>query len=136
MGLLASVFGDGIVRVLDLREEWVGRENATVNISVTEAAWEFDVGKAVMATCVAWKSHTEIVVGCSNGAHPFAARLIVGFVAIFDLRDETDDCTLFFQMHVNSRRNPEFLHSSVRHVYPERGFSRSITSTFHRCQLI
>ena len=70
MGLLAGVFGDGVVRVLDVREEWVGSEDETVNLSVMEAAWTFDLGKEVMATCVAWKSLSEIAVGCSNGAFP------------------------------------------------------------------
>ena len=91
MGLLAGVFGDGRVHILDVREEWIGSEAETVNISVTEAAWEFDVGKEVMATCVTWKSHTDIVIGCSNGPSSFRDTLTSGFAAIFDLRDETDD---------------------------------------------
>ena len=67
-GLLAGVFGDGTVRVLDVVESWIGNEDGEVNISVTEAGWEFGLGNEVMATCVAWKSHHEVVVGCSNGA--------------------------------------------------------------------
>ena len=66
VGLLAGVFGDGVVRVIDLRSEWLGTK-ATVNVSVTEAAWKFSFGNDFLATCVSWKSYTEIVVGCSHG---------------------------------------------------------------------
>ena len=136
LGLLAGVFGDGIVRVLDVREEWIGSEDGTVNLSVTEGAWEFDFGKEVMATCIAWKSNTEIVVGCSNGVQPFSVNLIVGFVAIFDLRDETDDRTPTSGMNVNRRRNSQFLYSRLGYLYPFCSFSCPVTSTFHRCQFI
>jgi hypothetical protein len=67
VGLLAGVFGDGVVRVLDIRNEWLGTPAGTINIQVTEAAWEYRLGKDVYATCVSWKSHTEIVVGYSTG---------------------------------------------------------------------
>jgi hypothetical protein len=67
VGLLAGVFGDGIARVLDVRNDWLGTPARPVNIQVTEAAWEFPIEKDVYATCVSWKSHTEIVVGYSNG---------------------------------------------------------------------
>jgi hypothetical protein len=92
VGLLAGVFGDGIVRVLDIRSEWIGMNDATVNIQVSEAAWEYKFEQNTLATCVAWKSHTEIVVGCSNGS-PSLIILISGFVAIFDLSDTTEDST-------------------------------------------
>ena len=67
VGLLAGVFGDGVCRVIDVRSEWIGTSDSTVNVRVSQAAWEYTFGEDVLATCVAWKSHTEIVVGCSNG---------------------------------------------------------------------
>lgn len=67
VGLLAGVFGDGIVRVIDIRDEWLGTADGTVNISVSEAAWQYSFGDDLLGTCVAWKSHTEIIIGCSNG---------------------------------------------------------------------
>jgi hypothetical protein len=67
VGLLAGVFGDGIVRVMDVREQWLGTAKKAVNIAVTAVGWEYSFGERCLATCVCWKSHTEIVVGCSNG---------------------------------------------------------------------
>ena len=92
MGLLAGVFSDGIVRIFDIREEWIGSKERTTNISVSEAAWKISIGDEFLATCVAWKSHTEIVVGCSNGNHLVREKLTLGFVAIFDLSDDSEDC--------------------------------------------
>jgi hypothetical protein len=66
-GLLAGAFGDGIVRVMDVREEWLGTAKKAVNVAVTTAGWEYSLGDGCLATAVCWKSHTEIVVGCSNG---------------------------------------------------------------------
>lgn len=66
LGLLAGAFGDGTVRVFDVRNDWIGNAEETVNVRVSEAAWEFSFGE-FLGTCVAWKSHTEVVIGCSNG---------------------------------------------------------------------
>jgi hypothetical protein len=66
VGFLAGTFGDGLVRVVDVREEWVtGGE--TVTVKVLRAGWKFDLGGEFLATCCAWKSHTELLVGGSNG---------------------------------------------------------------------
>jgi hypothetical protein len=65
-GILAGVFGDGIVRVFDIRNELIGKPGNTVNIMISESAWEYTFEDS-MATCVAWKSHFEIIIGCSNG---------------------------------------------------------------------
>jgi hypothetical protein len=65
-GLLAGVFGDGIVRVFDIRNELIGKPGKTVNIEISEPGWEYTFDDT-MATCVAWKSHFEIIIGCSNG---------------------------------------------------------------------
>lgn len=67
VGLLAGVFGDGVARVIDVRKEWLGSSKAPVNVLVSAAAWEYSLGERCLATCVCWKSHTEILVGCSNG---------------------------------------------------------------------
>lgn len=67
--MLAGVFGDGIVRVIDVRDDWVGNAEGCVKVSVTEAAWEYSFADGFVGTCVSWKSHTEIVVGCSNGIY-------------------------------------------------------------------
>jgi len=91
MGLLAGVFGDGTARVIDIRKQWLGGEAETVHVKIDEAGWTFEMGEDVLATCIAWKSHTEIIVGCSNGPPASSTRLTVGFVAIFDLSDTSDD---------------------------------------------
>lgn len=67
LGLLAGAFNDGVVRVIDIREDWLGQSDEPVYIKTSEAAWEYSFGEEYVATCVAWKSHTEIVVGVSNG---------------------------------------------------------------------
>jgi hypothetical protein len=69
MGLLAGVFGDGHVRVLDVRDEWLRNGARCKIIRVSEAAWEYSMGEQFLATCVAWKSHTEIIVASSSGIY-------------------------------------------------------------------
>jgi hypothetical protein len=64
---LAAVFGDGAVRVLDIRDEWIGNAKKKMDIRVVQPAWEHTLGETALATCVAWKSHTEIIVGYSHG---------------------------------------------------------------------
>jgi hypothetical protein len=95
VGLLAGVFGDGVVRVIDIRDEWIGTADGTVNVSVSEAAWQYSFGDDFLGTCVTWKSHIEIIIGCSNGTFTIFKKKktshYVGFVAIFDLADDTDD---------------------------------------------
>ena len=46
VGLLAGVFDDGIVRVIDVRREWLGKDEMN-NVSISEAAWEFSVAARV-----------------------------------------------------------------------------------------
>jgi hypothetical protein len=70
VGLLAGVFGDGVIRVIDIRDEWVGKDRKTICVTVFEAAWEYSFGNDFLGTCVSWKSTTEILVGCSNGIPP------------------------------------------------------------------
>lgn len=72
VGVLAGVFGDGAVRILDVRDEWIGNAKKTVNIQVVQPAWEHSLGEIALATCVAWKSHNEIIVGYSHGNSSFA----------------------------------------------------------------
>ena len=67
VGLLAGVFGDGVARVIDVRKEWLGSFTEPVNVLISSAGWEFPMGEECLTTCVCWKSHTEIVCGCSNG---------------------------------------------------------------------
>ena len=67
MGILAGVFGDGWVRVLDVKGEWIGNVKKGVNVRIEKAMWEQSFGEDALATCVAWKSHHEIIVGYSNG---------------------------------------------------------------------
>jgi len=67
VGILAAVFGDGAVRVLDIRDEWIGNAKKKMDIRVVQPAWEHTLGETALATCVAWKSHTEIIVGYSHG---------------------------------------------------------------------
>ena len=64
--MLAGAFNDGNVRVIDVREEWLG-SNETVYVKISEAAWEYSFGEEYSATCFAWKSYTELLVGGSNG---------------------------------------------------------------------
>jgi hypothetical protein len=80
LGFLACTFGDGVARVLDIRKEWLGTTDQTVNISVTQPAYQYSFADDCFITCCAWKSHTELLAGCSTG-----------FVAIFDLSDESEE---------------------------------------------
>jgi len=70
--VLAGVFGDGAIRVLDIRSEWIGNADKVVNIRIEHPAWEQTCQEIGLATCVAWKSHAEIVVGYSNGYCSFS----------------------------------------------------------------
>jgi hypothetical protein len=70
-GILAGVFGDGIVRVFDIRSELIGKPGETVNVVFSEPAWEYSLENDSFATCIAWKSHFEILVGYSNGTITF-----------------------------------------------------------------
>lgn len=65
-----GVFGDGSVRALDIRDEWIGNAKKGMNVRVVQAMWEQTFGDEGLATCVAWKSHHEIIVGYSNGITP------------------------------------------------------------------
>jgi hypothetical protein len=70
-GILAGVFGDGIVRAFDIRNELIGEPGETVNVVISEPAWEYSLENDSFAACVAWKSHFELLVGYSNGAVAF-----------------------------------------------------------------
>ncbi|KAL8822132.1 MAG: hypothetical protein Q9191_007126 [Dirinaria sp. TL-2023a] len=76
LGLLAGVFADGYVRVLDvsLDEQW---QSKTSYVEYKSAAFVAKPTDA-MCTCVTWLSASDIAVGCSNGyvaiwnIYPFA----------------------------------------------------------------
>ena len=86
LGVLAGVFGDGVVRVLDIRSEWIGNADKVVNIRIEHPAWEQTCQEIGLATCVAWKSHAEIVVGYSNGYCSFSPKLIFRICCYFRCR--------------------------------------------------
>jgi hypothetical protein len=88
VGLLAGVFSDGKVHVIDIREEWLN-STTTEHVRVSQAAWEYSFGEEYIATSLAWKSHTELLVGGSNGISLFSAN--AGYVALYDLSDASED---------------------------------------------
>jgi hypothetical protein len=67
VGVLAGVFGDGGVRILDIRNDWIGDADKMVNVRIEQPAWEYSCEENALATCIAWKSHAELIVGFSNG---------------------------------------------------------------------
>lgn len=71
LGLLAGVWGDGVLRVLDIRT--TADKGATSCRLITKAAFEVSP-PATVFNSVTWVSSTRIAAGCANG-----------FVAIFDL---------------------------------------------------
>lgn len=109
MGLLAGAFNDGIVRIIDIREEWIGSSTTPICVKVSKAAWEYSFGEEFTTTCVAWKSYTEVVVGGSNGNPPHI-KLTTGFVAVYDLSDNTEDSTSTVKF---SNRQEIVLHSTL-----------------------
>ncbi|KAJ5338517.1 hypothetical protein N7452_005245 [Penicillium brevicompactum] len=64
IGLLATVWGDGKVRVLDITRGRGPQE--TEFLRMQSAAFEARPPSTV-STCVTWLSPTEILVGCGNG---------------------------------------------------------------------
>ncbi|CAL5872570.1 uncharacterized protein PFLUO_LOCUS6834 [Penicillium psychrofluorescens] len=64
IGLLASVWGDGRVRVLDIRirRGHKGTEFVQIHSPVFEAK-----PPSTICTCVTWLSPSDIAVGCANG---------------------------------------------------------------------
>ncbi|CAG8948503.1 unnamed protein product [Penicillium salamii] len=64
IGLLATVWGDGNVRVLDITRGRGAQETEFLNIK--SASFEARP-PATVCSCVAWLSPTEVLVGCANG---------------------------------------------------------------------
>ncbi len=64
--LLAGVWGDGKIRVLDLSLIDMSRQSVTRYIHVDSAAFEFEPVNTVY-TCITWLSATDIAAGCANG---------------------------------------------------------------------
>ncbi|KXG48948.1 uncharacterized protein PGRI_028180 [Penicillium griseofulvum] len=64
IGLLATVWGDGSIRVLDIK---IGRESQeTEFLKIKSPAFEARP-PATVCTCVTWLSPSDVVVGCGNG---------------------------------------------------------------------
>ncbi|KAG2009097.1 hypothetical protein GB937_008036 [Aspergillus fischeri] len=82
LGLLAGVWGDGYVRVIDVKLS--RNPNATEFNKVHTPVFEAKPPSTV-CTCVAWLSPTDIAVGCANG-----------FVAIWSITasEETSTASL------------------------------------------
>ncbi|EKV05868.1 Transcription factor TFIIIC complex subunit Tfc6, putative [Penicillium digitatum PHI26] len=64
IGLLATVWGDGYVRVLDIKTGGVSQE--TEFFKIKSPAFEAKPPSTV-CTCVTWLSPSDLVVGCGNG---------------------------------------------------------------------
>ncbi|KAF7714602.1 Uncharacterized protein PECH_008330 [Penicillium ucsense] len=75
IGLLAGIWGDGKLRVLDVK---LSSGEATEFVAVRKPAFEAKIPSSV-STCMTWLSPTDIAVGCSDG-----------FVAIWSILP-TDD---------------------------------------------
>ncbi|KAI9786617.1 MAG: hypothetical protein M1839_006168 [Geoglossum umbratile] len=75
-GLLAAIWGDGKLRVLDVQHR-EGRD-IPAYVKYEKAAFEIE-GQDTIFTCLAWLSNNLIAVGCANG-----------FVAIFDLQHDPE----------------------------------------------
>lgn len=75
LGLLAGVWADGHVRVLDV---CLDDQSTSRNIFIESAAFCAKPANAI-CTCVTWLSPTDIAVGCSNG-----------YVAIWNIHTSTD----------------------------------------------
>lgn len=67
LGLLACVWSDGHVRVLDIHLEHADEERETTYIKYTTAAFTAKP-PSTLCTCVTWLSPTELAVGCANGS--------------------------------------------------------------------
>ncbi|OQE40905.1 hypothetical protein PENCOP_c005G04907 [Penicillium coprophilum] len=64
IGLLATIWGDGTVRVLDIKTGRGSQE--TEFLKIKSPAFEARPASTV-CTCVTWLSPTDLVVGCGNG---------------------------------------------------------------------
>lgn len=73
LGLLAGVWDDGKVRILDLQIPIGGKPHTTQYIYISKAAFEFKPPNTI-CTCITWLSSSSIAVGCANG-----------YVAIWDI---------------------------------------------------
>ncbi|KAJ5793563.1 hypothetical protein N7457_000162 [Penicillium paradoxum] len=82
IGLLATVWGDGKVRVLDIKTRRGSQE--TEFFKIQSPAFEAKPPNTV-CTCVVWLSPSDLAVGCGNG-----------FVAIWNINSSTDSDPLPF----------------------------------------
>lgn len=71
LGLLAGIWGDGSLRVIDLMD--LPDPSSTEYVHIEKAAFEAHAPDTLF-TCLSWLSATRIAVGCANGC-----------VAVFDL---------------------------------------------------
>jgi hypothetical protein len=61
---------------------------------------------------------------------------MAGYVALFDLSDDTDDRNAFVITNLIIRRHPKFLLLSLRYIYYERYiFSPSLSSPHRRSRI-
>ena len=74
VGLLAGVWGDGRVRVLDIQLD-KAQSSSTCYVKYERAGFESRPPNTI-CTCLAWLSATDLAAGCANG-----------FVAIWDIAD-------------------------------------------------
>ncbi|KAL8784914.1 MAG: hypothetical protein Q9195_008851 [Heterodermia aff. obscurata] len=65
LGLLAGVWSDGYVRVLDVYSD-AQRSSSTTYVKYKSASFEARPPET-LCTCVTWLSQTDIAVGCANG---------------------------------------------------------------------
>ncbi|KAJ5293979.1 hypothetical protein PENANT_c009G04057 [Penicillium antarcticum] len=88
IGLLAGVWGDGKVKVLDIKLRRGSKE--TEYIKLHSPAFEAKPPSAI-CTCVTWMSPSDIAVGCSNG-----------FVAIWNIASSASEPLPFFYRPIHS----------------------------------
>ncbi|KAJ5888057.1 hypothetical protein N7495_008098 [Penicillium taxi] len=67
LGLLAGIWGDGKLRVLDIKIKTnQNRKKATEFVKITSPVFEGEISSTV-CTCLTWVSPSDIAVGCANG---------------------------------------------------------------------
>ena len=100
LGLLAGLWGDGEVRVIDVNVEMA--KDSTEWIQCTQTAFSHRPSSTIH-TCISWLSSTHLAAGCANG-----------FIAVYDLEALLSPSKSPFSKEKVQR--PYFYHP-VHHTY-------------------
>lgn len=105
MGMLAGIWSDGTVRVLDVVQP--AESNATRYLRVQRAVFEARPPDTI-CTCLTWVSRSRLAAGCANGC-----------VAVWDLVDAVKSISQSPRPMVYSAISTSYL-TSVTTCYPSR----------------